>query len=353
MTRFGVLLAVAALMAACSGPSTSGIAGNELRQMTEASIGRSTTGCTPGGCLYVATFAYKLGATINAYPIDGKFQKPVARIYGRRTRLNQPMGITFDTAANVYVTNLHSITVYGAGSFGINDEPIARITGSKTGLDNPRGIAVDQDGNVYVANDGSLDFHADSITVYAASATGNVKPIRKISGMKTGLYYPTGIAFDSSGDLYVANASLAGGTGTITVYAPGTNGNVLPIRSIGGLNTQLASRIGGIAFDAGGNLYVANNYDGGLQQSIAIFAAGSSGNVAPIQTIAGDKTGLNNTTSVAVDAAGNVFAGCSVYDGIVEEFAAGVYGNNYPTQSISGFTSGTKLRTNVYGILAR
>ena len=44
-----------------------------------------------------------------------------------------------------------------------------------------------------------------SVTVYAALANGNVAPIRTIAGRSTQLSYPTGIAVDGSGHIYVAN----------------------------------------------------------------------------------------------------------------------------------------------------
>src|SRR5260370_42046613 len=52
----------------------------------------------------------------------------------------------------------------------------------------------------YVAN-----FNGNSATVYAAGATGNATPIATIAGSNTGLTSPQGIAVDAAGRLYVAN----------------------------------------------------------------------------------------------------------------------------------------------------
>lgn len=46
-----------------------------------------------------------------------------------------------------------------------------------TGLDYVSGLALDQNGNLYVANR-----YNSSITVYAAGATGNVAPTRRLRG---------------------------------------------------------------------------------------------------------------------------------------------------------------------------
>ncbi|HET6947958.1 MAG TPA: hypothetical protein VFJ45_09125, partial [bacterium] len=83
---------------------------------------------------------------------------------------------------------------------------------------------------LYVANRSG-----QSVTVYEPSATGDVAPIRTISGTSTGLNVPYGVALDAAGILYVSN----GASNSITVYAPGATGDVAPIRTISGANTGL------------------------------------------------------------------------------------------------------------------
>jgi sugar lactone lactonase YvrE len=140
------------------------------------------------------------------------------------------------------------------------------------------------------------------VTVYAARATGNVLPIQQISGSKTGLNIPTGIALDASRNIYVANFVYPG---SVTIYAAGANGNVTPIRTIAGSNTGL-NRPDGIALDANANIYVANNPYGialggdGFRSSLTVYAAGANGNVAPIRTIVGRTTRLHQPTGVAI-----------------------------------------------------
>src|SRR2546422_3762860 len=79
-------------------------------------------------------------------------------------------------------------------------------------------------------------------------------PTATITGSNTGLSQPEGIAFDAAGDLYVANVSNNG----ITAYAAGTTGNATPTATIAGDNTGVSGPQG-IALDAAGPLYVANN----------------------------------------------------------------------------------------------
>ena len=77
----------------------------------------------------------------------------------------------------------------GVGFPGAQVSTVASITGSGTHLTSPTAIAFDSKGNVYVGDTGNASF-AGSVHVFAPGATGNVPPIREI----TGLNYPFGIA---------------------------------------------------------------------------------------------------------------------------------------------------------------
>ncbi len=184
------------------------------------------------------------------------------------------------------------INVYAAGSNG-NVAPVRSIRGQSTKLYYVYGSAVDAGGNVYVAN----GYHSGCcITVYAPGATGDVKPIRNISGAKTQLAVPVGLALDARGDIYVLNAE-GSPTRSVTVYAAGANGNVKPIRAIVGQKTGLYAAPDALAVDGSGRVYVLQS---GAANSIAVFAAGANGNVAPVRVIQGNKTGMTSPWGIAV-----------------------------------------------------
>src|SRR5438093_3173997 len=134
----------------------------------------------------------------------------------------------------LYVANYvgNSITVYAAGASG-NATPTATIAGGNTGLNFPDGVALDGAGNIYVIND-----FGSSITVYAAAASGDATPAATIAGGNTGLSCPYGIAVDGAGNIYVSNANVFP-LGSITVYGAGASGNVTPTATISGSNTRL------------------------------------------------------------------------------------------------------------------
>ncbi|HYB90595.1 MAG TPA: NHL repeat-containing protein [Candidatus Binataceae bacterium] len=199
------------------------------------------------------------------------------------------------------------MTVFAAGASG-NASPTATITGPDTGITNPTGVAVDSAGDIYVANPESLYGGTDSIFIYSAGSNGDVTPTTTITGASTGLAFPTGIALDSSGNIYVSNAgSWVGGVDSITVYPAGSNGNVQPSTTISGASTGLLMPWG-IALDSSRNIYVANlGSSVGQLDSVTVYSAGSSGNATPSATISGSNTGLDSPGGIAVDSSANIY----------------------------------------------
>jgi hypothetical protein len=134
------------------------------------------------------------------------------------------------------------------------------------------------------------------VNVYAPGATGNVAPIRTISGSKTGLQNVNAVAVGKNGKAYVSSTMTNSQPGCcITVYAKGANGNVAPRQSISGSKTQIDIP-GGIAVDENENIYVSNLNS----NSIIVFAEGATGNVAPIRVITGSKTKLDTPSDLAI-----------------------------------------------------
>jgi hypothetical protein len=90
---------------------------------------------------------------------------------------------------------------------------------------------------IYVTNT-LADNDCSSVTVYPATATGNVKPLEMIAGSNTGLAGCFGIAVDTQHDIYVSNRDIMPSGSSITVYSPGATGNIAPIRTISGSATD-------------------------------------------------------------------------------------------------------------------
>jgi len=166
---------------------------------------------------------------------------------------------------------------------------------------------------------------------------GSVTPAKTLIGAATLLSSPMGIAIDSSNKMYVTNE-----TGKeVLIFAAGASGNTAPVATITGSNTGFSTYIEGIAVDSSANVYVADYSN----SRIAIWSAGTTGNVAPTSTISGAATGLSNPRGLMIDPSGNIYVtnnGAST----ITIYSAGSTGNASPSATISG--SNTGLTTTSY-----
>ena len=139
----------------------------------------------------------------------------------------------------------------------------------------PTGIAFDSAHFFYAAS------ALNTITKYAPNGVG----FPFVSGLGTGLSSPYGLAFDAAGNLFVANA----GNNTIQMFTPGGVGSVFAST---GLNSPR-----GLAFDRNGNLYAANFGNSTIEK----FAPDGTPSLFA-------STGLSAPYGLAFDAVGNLYA---------------------------------------------
>jgi sugar lactone lactonase YvrE len=175
------------------------------------------------------------------------------------------------TASNLYVADLSAVTVYAPNS---ND--VLRTYSHLS----PTAMAFDATGNLYVAN--APVGQNGNVTVFRAGTTSVLYTIT------TGVSNPKALAFDSKGNLYVANSYFA-----VKVYPPhGT----LPKSS---LHVFFPTAMD---FDSTGTLYVAtapSPYGHGKSQ-VSVFAA----DLKQLRVIV---NGLNNPTALALSTVNNLF----------------------------------------------
>jgi len=333
-------------------PPLAVIGGSETRLANPTGIALDAS-----GKIYVLNIGT---SAVTAYPPLGNStgilnEAPVALISGPKTQLRDPVAMTVDAAGDVYVASQRGgptrpvkdyspgvITIYSAGSNG-NVAPAATIKGSATGLTNPVGIALDSDGDIYVGNTSRyVDPHVNypaSIEMFSAGSSGNAIPSAIIAGSQTNIGYPQGIAVDSERNIYttgyavIANSSVA----AIDVYAAGSTGDVAPTAAIDG-PTGLSENA--IALDANGNLYVLNSSGGPVGTgSVTEYSAGSIGDVAPNNTITSSSTGINTSQAIAVDAGGKIYV-TNQFENSVGIYAAGSYATGPPIATIIGNDTG-------------
>jgi hypothetical protein len=152
--------------------------------------------------------------------------------------------------------------------------------------------------SIYVGNVGN-----SSISVFPPGSNGNVAPTATISGAATLLNEPYYLWVDSTGKIWASNWT-GGAAGSITAYSAGSTGNIAPVVNLTGAATNLVGPCG-ILIDATGKLYVANCSNA----SVAVFSPGFNGNVAPAQFIQGATTNLSFPEGLTVDTAGNIWVG--------------------------------------------
>jgi uncharacterized protein (TIGR03437 family) len=225
-------------------------------------------------------------------------------------QLRSPYGLTLDGHGNMYIADLGNGRVRRVGP----DGRIATVAAAP--LISPRNLAIDSGGNLYIS-----DFEGQQ--VYRLGADGNLVSI------VSGLSYPTALAVDRSGALYIGDSGnhvirkFAGGTlTTVAVAATATglaidasgalyiadsaSGQILKIPPAG-LSSSIRADARDLAFGADGSLYAS----GGalvtrVLPGLARVVAGGGNAAFGDFGDAGDAR-LNGPTGVASDALGNVY----------------------------------------------
>lgn len=204
----------------------------------------------PNGNIFVANFT---GNSVTVYAPGGSQNR--APLYTVTAGVSQPVGVAI--IGNIlWILNSSgaggpTLTLYdGQGANGA--QPLAIL--SSSAIQTPQGLATDGNGLLYVTN-----FDANSVAVFNAFilSTGpiSVTPLTVIQGPATGLQGPESVAFDSRGDMYVANRRGSSGLGSVTVYqgfSPPNQGpprsstpqNLAPDATIQGPDTQLSHIVG-------------------------------------------------------------------------------------------------------------
>jgi hypothetical protein len=188
---------------------------------------------------------------------------------GPNTGLNVPSGVAFATPDNIYVTNLQGASVeeFALPTPTPSPSPTASPTATPSPTAKPSGATA-----------------TPSPTPSPTASPLNIAPIATISGAASGIGAPTGIALDSSGNIYVsdqASTLCSPKCPAILIFPPGSNGAVAP-KAIDGSNTLLVSPTD-VKVDKNNNIYVADEVSGA--GVIYVYPAGSAGNVAPTYTL--------------------------------------------------------------------
>ncbi len=218
--------------------------------------------------------------------------------------------VQFTTAASSSSITSAVTTFAGNGIAGYAD-----ASGLNAQFNNPGGVTTDANGDVFVSD--SYNSYIREITPGAAVSTvaGN-GTIGYFDGAAAAaeFYSPQGSAFDSQGNLYVADY----GNNVIRKITPGGVVSTYAGSGIAGYvdgSVILHARFNGpsgIAIDASGNMYIADRNNNAIRK---ITPAGLVSTLAGLSTSPSNKyingTGpnaaFNSPTGVVCDASGNVY----------------------------------------------
>ena len=146
-------------------------------------------------------------------------------------------------------------TFAGSGIRGDKD-----ATGTAAQFANPTGVAVDSSGNLYVADSSNNRIRKITPGGVVSTLAGSTEGYHDATGTKAQFSYPTGVAVDSSGFLYVADQGdhrirkiIIATREVTTIAGSGTPG----YKDATGTEAQFSNPTG-VAVDSSGNVYVAD-----------------------------------------------------------------------------------------------
>ncbi len=196
-------------------------------------------------------------------------------------------------------------TLAGRAPRGTEDGPAASAR-----FNHPSGLARDAAGNVYVADSGNHTIRMISPAGIVSTLAGATGLPGNLDGPGTAARFnnPRGLALDSAGNLYVADAGnftirKVTPAGIVTTLAgqPGKSGT-----ADGPAAAALFDRLDQIAADASGTVYVL---DHGIRKIASGTVTTFFGSGSAIYPLTGASYPVMPSDGLAVDAAGNVICG--------------------------------------------
>lgn len=234
-------------------------------------------------------------------------------------RLRSPTGVAIDSSGTLYIADMHNTRVRSIDSSGRISTVAYYHRGGAGGspLMRPSDVAVDSSGRVYVSEVWNhrvhrIDSSGDLVRVAGLAAVergGDGGP-----AVEAELHLPHGLAFDHAGNLYVSERAprrirRIDPSGIIsTVAGIGASG---PGRDSPRNSESALSSPSGIAVDTSGNLFVAESPNHRVRRidpsGVVSTVAGTGRDGYDGDGGPADRHALNRPTGVAVDSMGNLF----------------------------------------------
>ncbi|HXG47799.1 MAG TPA: hypothetical protein VNO52_09255 [Methylomirabilota bacterium] len=324
---------------------------------------------TERGEVFFANDKESAGASILVYPTQFP---PTDRILEPRRRIAGP-NADLGMVCGVAVSFLHGELYSVSGESGTVNVYALDANGDVAPLRQLDGITPRASAGIFVdaANDElyTTTQHVNRVNVFRRNFREDDEPLRYIQGPRTGLADPHGIFVDAaSNEILVTNHGhwrktepgegerrgpesltrtalgytepgrvlpLEPSTGkflppSVTVYSRTAHGDVAPLRTIQGPRTRLNQPDGITRDPVSGEIVVANTGD----DSVLVFERNASGDEAPVRVLRGPETKLKGPVGVSIDAKNNELWVASWDNHIAAVFPRTAQGNAAPLRVI-------------------
>ena len=242
---------------------------------------------------------------------------------GTNAQFSYPSGVAIDSFGNIYVADFSNDTIRKITPAGVVTTPYGQAgvagstdnTGTAARFNTPNSVATDSANNLYVADSGNNTIRkitSTGVVSTLAGRAGRTGSTDSTIGSSARFNSPQGVAVDSAGNVYVADA----GNNTIRKVTPA--GAVTTLAGTAGTagyadGTGAAARFNGplsVAVDSSGNVYVADIYNFVVRKiSTAGAVTTPYGQAGVPGRLDGIGTGalFNAPVGVAIDSANNLY----------------------------------------------
>jgi sugar lactone lactonase YvrE len=299
------------------------------------------------GTLFVANFggagASGTGATgsVTSYRVsaDGN----VAALRTIEAKINAPQGVVFDRSGDLWVANSNTNTLFEYTKSQLakaSPTPLVIISSNSSGsLSGPGGLAFDRSGNLWVANTS-----VSTVVEYGhRQLAKSGAPTPEVTISNNSFNAPFGLAFDSAGDLWVADNAQQGSP-AVYEYAKSELAEAAPAPRL--TISMPLSPLGddtrsGLTFDSAGNLWLVNS----AGNSLVEFTKRELSRPAPKPSVTISSSAANDLNApddLVFDSAGDAWV-ANTGGNTVVEFSKGKLaksGSPAPLRTLSGKATG-------------
>ena len=207
-----------------------------------------------GGTLWVSSADYSALLAFSPASLARRGTVPATTVIAQhRGSLNAPTGLAFDRVQRLWVANHENGTLvrYDPEQLAVSGAPAPAVVVS--GLGHPTALAFDASGSLWVTD--NLAATVSGYRPEQLTASGSPAPAVVLSAVAGSLLQPAGLAFDASGNLWIANI----GGATLVAFTPAqlaTTGSPVPAVVLRTRSSAVGVPLG-LAFDGGGGLWVS------------------------------------------------------------------------------------------------